>query len=613
MSYLHDPRLSFGGRFLSDVSTRNNIDRNYQVGAPQRNLWNVSGGASFELLDCGILQGDQYPRRPDNRPDPVSSFVVTGAIDRSSAKMVDLDPDWQMASEIWAMKLRVTNRFSRSLVFEGELALCSFRDLWMRQVIDRSNGQAAGGRFVSVLSDIEWGPEADESPAAMALRDTTQNNKLSVGLHTFGYYYTQDHPRYRTGACMLHLGPYFEDEAQTALVHRRIESYIDRGAEDVQVGNGAMDFVVDDAGTSVHFDVGHALLLGGPNGDVAPVSLLGGNFTQVRRLSLGLLPQDEPDLGDTVPVDRVQRFFDLPEDPRWYETTGGVVTATVPQPMAEIIQNTRLCLFAERDDDSFQVVAKETTDAVFYRAEHFVRRLDPGQSTEVKVVARQFGRPLSGLELKTGLNPPGGPGLTIGPVAPTDAKGETVIPLAGSDPGTPRAANDLDGQIFAVFYSDRVTPTGSPDRRGTGLGGLDVIPVHVREPFPVPDRPEFHRDIQPFMAQYAQLYPIMSEHLFDIADYDALVANRTAMLLAFRRDVSDPNYMPVTRDMSQGRIDTLIKWLENETGDVSEPLVRGVVVAGATSLGTAPPPEEEEHQDAKAQAANLAATPDVEV
>ena len=529
--------------------------------------------------------------------------------------MVDLDPDWQMASEIWALKLRATNRLSGSLVLEGELALCSFRDLWMRQAIDLTNGQAAGGRFVSVLTDIRWGPEADESPAAMVLRDATQNNTLSVGLHTFGYYYTQDHPRYRTGACMLHLGPYFEGEARTALVHRRVESYIDQGAEDVQVGNGAMDFVMDEGGSSVHIDVGHALLLGGPDGDVAPVTLLGGNFTQVRRLSLGLLPQGEPDLGEIVPENQVQRFLDLPEDPRWYATTGGVITASLPPSTAAEVSNTRLCLFAERDDDRFQVVAKETNGAIFYRTEHFVRRLDPGQSTEVKAVARKFGRPMSGLQLKTGLNPPGGPGLTIGHVAPTDANGETVIPLAGSDPGSPRANDDLDGQVFAVFYSDRLTPSGSPDRRGTGLGGLDVIPVHVRESFPVPDQPEFHRDIQPFMAQYAQLYPIMSEHLFDIADYDALVANRAAILLAFRRDIGDPNYMPVTRDMSQGRIETLMKWLENETGDASEPLVRGVAVAGAASLAAAaPPPEdEEENQDAKTRAASLAAKPDEEV
>lgn len=241
-----------------------------------------------------------------------------------------------------------------------------------------------------------------------------------------------------------------------------------------------------------------------------------------------------------------------------------------------------------------------------------MRRLDPGQSTDVKIVARQFGRPLAGLELKTGRNPPGGSGLTIGPVAPTDANGVTAIPLTGADPGAPRFENGLDGQIFAVFYSERLTPAGGPDRRGTGLAGLDVIPVHVRDPFPVPDQPEFHRDIQPFMAQYAQLYPIMSEHLFDIADYDALVANRTAMLLAFRRDISDPNYMPVTRDMSQGRIDTLLKWLESQTGDASEPLVRGAVVVGAVAMEVAPPPEEE-HQDAKARAANLAATPDAEV
>ncbi len=586
MSYLHYPRLSFGGRFLSDVSTRNNVDENFRLGAEQQNLWNVSGGASFEILDCDILQPDLFPRRSDGSPDPAGDFVVTGAIDRSSAKMVDLDPDYQMASEIWALKLRVSHRTSGTLAFEGEMALCSFRDLWTRQYGDRSNGQPAGGRFVSILSEVTWGPAADASPVVQTLRDATTNSKLSVGLHTFGYCYTQSDPRWRTGACILHIGPSLPDEPDTALVHRRIASYGDRAAWTGTAATGSLDFAVSEDGAQIFMDVGHALLLSGPDGRLADLRTLGGAFTQLSRLSVGITPTSVSTPGATIPEAEVLGFYDLPQSPDWYIRTGGIVTLDVPPALSSAVNTTRLALLAHRDDGTTQLAATETADGVFYRSDHFVRRLDPGDSASVKLVARKFGKPLAGLQLQVGFDlrvGASGPGLRLGPVPPTDAKGETHITMTASDPGAPRAANNLDGQVFALFYAETLDPGGQANRADTGLGALDVAAVHVRDAFPVPDQPEFNRDIKPFMTQYAQLYPIMSAHLFDISDYRSLVANRQAMLLAFSREIDDPNYMPVTRDMSAGRKATLVKWLSRETGDPVTPLLEGSAIAAASA------------------------------
>ena len=46
-------------------------------------------------------------------------------------------------------------------------------------------------------------------------------------------------------------------------------------------------------------------------------------------------------------------------------------------------------------------------------------------------------------------------------------------------------------------------------------------------------------------------------------------------LLVFSRNIEDPNYMPVTRDMSKGKVDTLIKWLSEVVEDPESPLLRG--------------------------------------
>lgn len=68
---------------------------------------------------------------------------------------------------------------------------------------------------------------------------------------------------------------------------------------------------------------------------------------------------------------------------------------------------------------------------------------------------------------------------------------------------------------------------------------------------------------------------IMSRHLFDLKDYSAMANHRKLLLLAFGRPIEDSNYMPVTRDLSDNKRKTLIRWLTNETGNAAEPLVKG--------------------------------------
>lgn len=69
------------------------------------------------------------------------------------------------------------------------------------------------------------------------------------------------------------------------------------------------------------------------------------------------------------------------------------------------------------------------------------------------------------------------------------------------------------------------------------------------------------------MKQYANLYPVMSKGLFDLADPS--LAKERAMLLAFafERDIDDPNHMPVTRDLSAGKRQAVLAWLAQYTGE----------------------------------------------
>lgn len=81
MSFLSAKGLSFRDRFPSNVSTRNNLTVSYVSGAQQRNLWNVAGGASVELLDCRALATASQAA-----DDPTSRYVATGVFDRPTSE-----------------------------------------------------------------------------------------------------------------------------------------------------------------------------------------------------------------------------------------------------------------------------------------------------------------------------------------------------------------------------------------------------------------------------------------------------------------------------------------------------------------------------------------------
>ena len=53
----------------------------------------------------------------------------------------------------------------------------------------------------------------------------------------------------------------------------------------------------------------------------------------------------------------------------------------------------------------------------------------------------------------------------------------------------------------------------------------------------------------------------MSKHVVDLGDYDSVVRHLDILKLAFSLPMSDPNHMPVTRDLSDDKRAIILKWL----------------------------------------------------
>ena len=589
MSHLEAPRIVIAGRFISDVSTINNEDINFDIDqTPSKLGWNPRGGATFDFYNCGVTGAFGSGGAPA-ATDPVLALAVSGAADRPSAKMVDLDPDWQMSSEIWGLTVRLFDPTTKDLALQGTFGVTQFRDLFTRQLVQAlapptPNGQAGGARFVSILTDVMWGPAADRSDLLKELRSTTEGNELSIVLNTFAYYYNEVDGRHTTGALTGCIGPRRKSEPRTFLGARRLPALaltIPGPPPRTVVLIGPSDAMIDAANRAT-IDLGHALLVSDTDGTITDIKSIGTALSDMTALEFGLLPDETGKSGDRLSDGSATIFGAIDYlKPGWSKQTGGVVSITIDAAAAAQAASKPLALFARMPDGSHLVLNRETRDGLYVRADNFVHRLDPGDPpANTTFFAYSRGRPVAEQTIHLAPSPMGNntPPQAFGfpNTIKTNTSGQASLQVTASDPGTARP--DIDGQIYAVAYSPRVNAGGQLNLDGTGLTALDVVVAHVRSAFPVPERPEWFRDIQPIMAQFAQLYPIMSRHLFNLADYDAMAKHRRVLLLAFGRLIEDPNYMPVTRDLSENKRKTIVRWLQNETGDPAAPLVKGTPV-----------------------------------
>ena len=74
-------------------------------------------------------------------------------------------------------------------------------------------------------------------------------------------------------------------------------------------------------------------------------------------------------------------------------------------------------------------------------------------------------------------------------------------------------------------------------------------------------KPTWLRDVQPILQQYADLYPVMKPFI-DLGDFGAVVRMRKLLRNVFAAPITDPNAMPVTRDLSAAKRAMLLAWLD---------------------------------------------------
>ena len=114
MAYLDTPRLTFFGQFQADPSTVNNdplhynnqtFQPSYQEYGPSgtNGWWNPEGTGDFRFVGCTVTNVTYTDGTSTTNPDEdwIIGKTIIDSNTRVAGKIVDLDPQQQMVSELF--------------------------------------------------------------------------------------------------------------------------------------------------------------------------------------------------------------------------------------------------------------------------------------------------------------------------------------------------------------------------------------------------------------------------------------------------------------------------------------------------------------------------------
>jgi hypothetical protein len=439
--------------------------------------------------------------------------------------------------------------------------------------------------YQSVISSIVWSNEIDSHFLHLLREHTPDSSKLSIKFVVDGVNQDQFQPQFSLGRVVGTIGLYEEEREPKHFVAGR---YLRVTPETPQVPCPVINSevplfnyapcTIDKKAGLLHLDLGNSL----------PSKSTGGPLDDVGPLLLAFFAEDGKllhEIGEVPYLDQDHQ----------YEDTASIFSYPITDDQIELARRSRIGIVGD------QTVLIENEQAAFVRADNFVYRIEAGQESQpITLYATLHGHPAVGetVTLKfdnaavegqqkqgegTGPTPArpldilsvnlnGGSGKhnsdlkkldsKTPPTVTTGSDGKVTFTLHGDDPldedGHP-ARGYIDGQVYGVGYDWE--KDAYPNKTGSG-----IINVLVFNDYKCDGPPTWDDDVQSILQQYANLYPVMA-NVLDLGDYDSVVQRVDALQLVFSLPIHDPNYMPVTRDLSKPKRKMLLQWLDNPIKD----------------------------------------------
>ena len=530
MSYLTIPRLVFSGGFQADVSTVNNDVRHYDnasfkprfqepmVSNAELNGWyNPDGTGNFRLFDLRITQALSADGA-DPTQDPATGLFLNAQRERSSCKIVDLDPQMQAVSMLFGLRLVLTDGTNDYL--SGNFTPAAFRDIFIV-------GGPRSALYMSTLTDLEWDADlVQTSPTLMALKAIADvnDNTLAINLTPYNYNTTAMGRNTQVGQMVGSIGTWTKGDPQTfAAVRRLSEATPNTNPPPISEMNA------DVSGSTLSLDFSNSMAL--TPGQTAPdlgsiyaailrttdtVTGLGGSSPNVK---VGVQP------GATVTSADIKLLGAVDYSGADFQTLQGAISdSQLDAEASTLVKDHPIAVVQDAGGGNYTVLLRENFGGIYARGDNFVLRMDPPVSgalnETVNFKVTQWGKPLKDVTITTQPVPQatsprgrnqywgGGNENQFSPSAPypyinTSPRAATVSTsfVSGADgwarcgisctnPGNPR--NYVDGQIYTSLYQVAVQ-NASPQAY------LDLIVIHAREAHDYPNPPDWDRDIAPFM------------------------------------------------------------------------------------------------------------------
>jgi hypothetical protein len=573
MSYLNSPRLTFSGQFQADPSTVNNdpthfnnatFDQSFQdysSATDPNGWWNPDGTGNWRFIGCKITSVTYQDGTSTNDPllDPVIGMSLMDTEARTAGKIVDLDSQQQSVSELWGLIVRIVG-LDGTNIMKGDYEVAPFTNLWFSRSVDQVADGAAAALYQSVIKNITWNDGFSNSRYLNELKSVSPD-QLSIQFTVDRYDGDNTSPQFTLGRIAGAIGPYLADEPKHFVLGRQLFPNPMPGTPNYQppflyyataLVDEQLKQVVLDFSNTPQFTTGGAVQ---ENRDLQLAIATSSGFT-----ILGKINYAAPD---------------------WYMSTSGIctfpltdeqLTSALQNPLAVVSAvTTPNDVFTLQNTTTYNPVMQES--ALYVRADKFVFRLDPEDKCEVDFYVTNLGKLYSqdiilqdATQAMLNTPPtPTWPNIGTPPIS-SFANGGTVTlscydtgrakySFIAADPGNPRVY--IDGQLYGLSYNL------SSQNYTTQCNQSNFISILIFSGEPtLPTAPDWDNFIQPIMQQYANLYPLMSKGIFNLADKNVVDNNAEILKLVFSKDVHDANYMPATRDLSAYKKKVILAYLQ---------------------------------------------------
>ena len=589
--------------------------------------WNSIGTGEFSFFDT-MVYGAVGKDGKFTESDPVIGAKVLDNGKSPYAKLVDLDVDAQAHSTIYGMRFGIgweqIKEGKQNLAFKGEwLPNIIAQNIWLKvknpnNILKKQGSTQFGASSTTTITDIVWNPENDYNSTILKdLREASVENGNTLQVSVSLYFYTRNYSlsvphNFSMGYVVGTIGIYKEGEPLNYGGERVLIP------KDPSLGIQApmykAAFKVYENSRVLTVDLSNALPIN-TYSDMLNIGPLFFAILHKERQCVELISSN------SIPY----------LSKNWIKKTAGVVdyrlsleqlnklTSSATLVVVQQNNTSKLDYYSEcgqDEDNKFILLLNEAPYYVrptgLYRAQ-----LEYNETVEIPIYVTHLGKPAEnisiGVALTTNRYGQGGKGFPIpengltvedsnktmkttnssGLVTftyrvaiemsteryyhPSPCEGKTKLPVDGqvyhfkygvckTDTCTNESGNfelPVDVQVYDSNYRVCIPEICTYESENIAIKGLSSN--NAPEPY------TWKRDIYPIFRQYYHLYPVM-RNIVNLSDYDSVTMYQNLNLLSYAMNLSvtNPNYMPVTRDISPSNQQMILKWLDNPIKNVTK-------------------------------------------